>query len=93
MSYDDFSDTWYNHFVTVHGWGLTADRTPYWVIENSWGNIYENDPSLGNNGAGTNYNETVTQLSVFTTIADEVAGRGGLEMTSRQTFFAINQKV
>jgi hypothetical protein len=97
-------DDWYNHFVTIHGWGVAKgnDRgiaaTPYWVVENSWGRIYENRASLGNNGAGKRYNvqnnlytDRPDQVELmkrnhFLLVAHRVAGSGGLEIISRETY-------
>jgi hypothetical protein len=86
MSRDDFMETWYNHFVVLHGWGKNAGGVEYWVVENSWGHMYENDPSLANNGIGENY---VSGRNAFLLIANRVAGAGGLEITSREIFYAI----
>jgi hypothetical protein len=103
--------TWYNHFVTVHGWGVKkfagpgGENVPYWVVENSWGRIYDNDASLGNNGAGKRY-DPLTHLSGskkksdakkkglvnknhFLLIAQRVAGAGHLELTSREVYAAL----
>ncbi len=89
-SRDEFMDTWYNHFVTLHGWGVKktseGDAVPYWVVENSWGEIYSNDPTLHNNGAGPNFGEG--RKNSFVLIADAVAGRGGLEFINRKLFSA-----
>jgi hypothetical protein len=98
-------DTWYNHFVTLHGWGVKTTSegdVPYWVVENSWGRIYENDasPQVVNNGAGKEYwigqPDTIKykvlnhyRKNQFVLVADRVAGKGGLEMTSRAVFYAI----
>jgi hypothetical protein len=109
QSSDAGEDTWYNHFVTLHGWGvkksLSGENVPYWVVENSWGRIYENDnsPQIVNNGAGKRYvssdkhnpqkNDSVVtderSKNHFLLVADKVAGEGGLEMTNRAVFYAI----
>jgi hypothetical protein len=95
--------TWYNHFVTLHGWGVN-DGTKYWVVENSWGMIYENDPKVGNNGAGIAYKpffyrvneeknkETIRDKNHFVLIADGVAGQSGLEMTTREVYRPVLAK-
>jgi hypothetical protein len=88
---DAWVDTWYNHFVTLHGWGRTREGVPYWVVENSWGRIYANDPALGNNGAGPRYGAGKTGLNSFLLVADRVAGAGGLEVTSREVFMAAKE--
>jgi hypothetical protein len=93
MGREDWEDTWYNHFVTLHGYGSTSDGVKYWVVENSWGAIYANDATLNNNGAGKNYRmKNNAPLNHFVLIADGIAGRGGLEMTSRTVFFALYPK-
>jgi hypothetical protein len=79
VSREDYSDTWYNHFITLHGWGQSPEGIKYWTVENSWGAIYEINPSFGNK------KETWT---TFTSVADAVAGLGGLEITSREVYFA-----
>jgi hypothetical protein len=88
-------DVWYNHFVTLHGWGV-KNSVPYWVVENSWGRIYENDASdeIVNNGAGGNYVsssriESQRGKNHFLLVADRVAGKGGLEMTNREVYYPI----
>ncbi len=94
-------ETWYNHFVTVHGWGSKTTHegpVPYWIVENSWGRIYDNDPEVDNNGAGKAYRPFFYQSEKwngekiydsknhFVLIADRVAGQGGLEMTNREVY-------
>ncbi len=92
-------DTWYNHFVTLHGWGV-KNGVKYWVVETSWGRIYDNDPEVDNNGAGKAYkpffyrfDEKGEKRTIhdkknhFVLIADRVAGKGGLEMTTRDVYY------
>jgi hypothetical protein len=101
---ESWADTWYNHFVTLHGWGVKRGEgggqgVRYFVVENSWGRIYANDPSAGNNGAGTNYRENhfygaasdlqrLVGKNHFVLIAEDAAGAGGLEITTREVYSA-----
>ncbi len=89
-------DTWYNHFVTLHGWGV-KDNVDYWIVENSWGRIYVNDPKVDNNGAGREYKPFFYRnwkaihddKNHFVLIANSVAGKGGLEMTTRNVYYPV----
>ncbi len=100
---DASEDSWYNHFVALHGWGVkttpTGEAIRYWIVENSWGRIYENDnsPDVVNNGAGKDYvssSKVISQVGKnhFVLVADRVAGKGGLEMTNREVFYAITPR-
>jgi hypothetical protein len=104
MDRESWVDTWYNHFVTVHGWGVKRGQgensgVRYFVVENSWGRIYENDASAGNNGAGSFYRvnhfygngdgkDHLIGKNHFLLIAEDAAGEGGLEITSREVYMA-----
>jgi hypothetical protein len=101
---ESWADTWYNHFVTLHGWGVKRGEgggqdVRYFVVENSWGRIYANDPSAGNNGAGANYRgnhnygaipelQRLVGKNHFVLIAEDAAGAGGLEITTREVYSA-----
>jgi hypothetical protein len=91
MSLEEYQDTWYNHFVVLHGWGKLANSgDDFWVIENSWGPIYQY-PSAGVASAflgSTRAFLPENNKSNFLIILDRDAGKDRLEMTTRPGFAA-----